>query len=160
MGWQLNAGEVVTVRASSCMDNGKGICTSCSTIHEMPVYARAATVVDYSAGVPGKVVHSVPRWLDEVLAQAAVLDLHHPDARAKLAAALVAAAGVDASKSAQVIAETIRGSAEAVLKQKIATTQLKQHLLIDAEYSKHVAREIGNNAAGSVVLVLALGEDE
>jgi DNA-binding NtrC family response regulator len=32
---------VITARASSCKDNGEGVCMSCSTVHAMPSYELA-----------------------------------------------------------------------------------------------------------------------
>lgn len=41
------ASGTVTVRASSCRDNGSGVCTSCSTVHTMPKH-----VFDVPVGEP------------------------------------------------------------------------------------------------------------
>lgn len=97
-------------------------------------------------------------WIDEVLAKHAVLDLHHPDARRELAAALTAAAASNDQAAAKTIADTITTSARAVLEQKIASTQLEQAVLVDREYAPRIAREIGRNAAQTVVFITMVGD--
>lgn len=100
----------------------------------------------------------VPRWLDEVLARAAVLDLTHPDARRELATALIVAASDD--NKAAAIVEIITDSARAVLEEKIARTVRGACVIVDAEYAPRIAREIGRNAAHAVLLVHECGDAE
>jgi hypothetical protein len=90
-----------------------------------------------------------PAWLDKVLAAGATLDLHHPDARAKLAEQIIEAIPLAR------VAVSIAGSARTVLDQKIATTHLKQSVLIGTDQTRLLSREIGNNAGQAVFAALA-----
>lgn len=82
-----------------------------------------------------------PAWLRNVLASHALLDLESAAAREVLAAAVLAAI------PAGVIVACIRESATAVLKVRG---------IIDGE--QEIARELANNAAQSVLLMLEVDE--
>jgi hypothetical protein len=62
------ASEVITVRASSCTDNGRGICTSCSTVH--PIAERAVSMEHLT----GQVAH-LGSGIDRILAERNVAQL-------------------------------------------------------------------------------------
>jgi hypothetical protein len=92
-----------------------------------------------------------PAWLDRVLAAGATLDLHHPDARAQLAAAIL-----EAIPRADVVA-AIAGSARTVLEQKgvIGCSGVMYPPTGDPLAATPVLRELANNAAQTVLFVLA-----
>lgn len=106
-------------------------------------------------------------WLDRVLAAGATLDLHHVDGRAQLAAAIL-----EAIPRADIVT-AIAGSARTVLEQKgiirgdgkiFAVTQTDRgRVVADGAFdASGIVREIGNNAAATVLCVLEepLVEDE
>jgi hypothetical protein len=88
-------------------------------------------------------------WLDRVLAAGAVLDLHHADARAELAAAILAAIPRDQ------IVTAISASARSVLEEKGVIVRDRLALSAGAVLAGHrVVGEIGRNAAQTVLYVL------
>jgi len=93
----------------------------------------------------------IPTWLDEALAAGAVLDLHHPDARAKLAELILEA--VPGPK----IAAAIAGSVQAVLDEKASRGRALAD--VAATDRRRISREAGNNAAQAVLFVLGLEEE-
>jgi len=68
------AGETVVVRASSCTDNGRGICTSCSTVH--PIGQKAITLGDLTTQIA-----SLGPGIDRMIAErkAAEQKLHNAE---------------------------------------------------------------------------------
>lgn len=89
------------------------------------------------------------KWLREVLARNAILDLETEQGRDVLAEAIMSAL------PKHVVAAAIRESTLAVLVQKQASSGPDTRFLI-----ADVAREIGNNAAASVLLMLQVDEDD
>lgn len=102
----------------------------------------------YGPGPQHECKPAIPAWLDRVLLAAAVLDLHHPDARAKLADSILEA--VPGPKVAAAIAK----SARTVLDEK----ESRNELACPTEDRRRISREVGNNAAQAVLAVL--GGDE
>jgi hypothetical protein len=86
----------------------------------------------------------IPTWLDRVLAAGAVLDLHHPDARAELATLILEAV------PGPEIAAAIASSSQAVLDEK----ESRNVLACPREDRRRISRELGNNCAQSVLAVL------
>lgn len=89
------------------------------------------------------------KWLDEVLAAGATLNLHHPDGRAQLAERILAAL------PAADIVTAIAGSARAVLEQKGLAIDGGVRFAGVGTYSLDaLVKEIGRNGAQSVLCVV------
>lgn len=82
-----------------------------------------------------------PQWLEHVLAENAHLNLDHADGRALMAEAIASAL------PKEVMVASILGSASAVLKMRGIR-----------DGANDIAREIANNGAGAVLLMLQVGE--
>lgn len=92
-----------------------------------------------------------PTWLVQVLAENAHLNLDHPDGRALMAERIAEAIPID------VVTAAIRESVRAVLVQKKLLDDPTSPL--PRRETEDLVRELGNNAAQSVLLMLQVGDE-